>query len=88
MCQQMTQQLNDHQIYDDDDSTTIIMNTIPILWLPDPVFINCNAHENHRDCSEYCLFDSNSLCVPMICIYCSLRRECDDVMRKSPKNAC
>jgi len=86
----MTQQLNDNQNDDDDDydSTTIIMNTILILWLRDPVFINCNTHENPRGGSEYCLFDSNSLCVPMICIYCSLRRECDDVMRKSPKNAC
>jgi hypothetical protein len=62
----MTQRLNDDQSYDvdddEDDKTTIIINTIPILWLPDPVFINCNTHENPRGGSECCLFYRNSLC--------------------------
>jgi hypothetical protein len=34
----MTQQLNDDQNVDDVD-TTMIINTIPILWLPDTDFV-------------------------------------------------
>jgi len=67
----MTQRLNDYQNDDDgddddDDNTKIIIiiiNTLPILWLRDPLFINCNTHENPRGGSEYCLFDRNSFCL-------------------------
>jgi hypothetical protein len=64
----MTQQLNDDRNYDDDvdddgDNTTIIINTILILWLPDK-FLSIAIHTKTSEAVlNIVFFYRISLCV-------------------------